>query len=136
MAGIGLGTALSLAAACSTTPPDDDGGNTTQGTPKGGGAGATSMAGRGAGGTPATGGAGFLQIPAARLVVHTVVGGEQDGGIGRGIGELAEQGVESRKVIARFGGFGWPHMHRVVRGVDVDDANIRLMADGPGSGLE
>ena len=63
--------------------------------------------------------------------MHAVVGGQQDRGIGRGRGEFAQQGIELCEVLPRLLGLGRPHMHRVIRGVYVEDADFRLMAQDP-----
>ena len=63
--------------------------------------------------------------------MHAVVRSQQDGGIRSRVGEFAEQGIQPGEMMARGFRFGRPHVHRIIRGVDIEDSDLRLMPTYP-----
>src|ERR1700730_6441745 len=80
-------------------------------------------------------GADLLEVHAQAFGIHSVVRSGEKCRIGsRGHG-FAEKFVHARKVLFRFGRLRSPHMHWVIRGVDVQDTNVRAVLENVDGGL-
>src|SRR5580700_10877789 len=66
----------------------------------------------------------LVQIVALALMVQPVIGSEQKSGVGSGGASLSQQIVDRTHVLLRFLRTGSPHVHWVVRGVNVQTADL------------
>src|SRR5580692_4948278 len=80
-------------------------------------------------------GADLLEVPAQTLCIHTVVGGGEECGVGSRFHRFTKKGVHARQVSFRFGRFGSPHVHGIIRRVNVENANIRPRFQNADRGL-
>ena len=80
-------------------------------------------------------GADLLEIPALAFGIHSMVRRCEKCRVGGGLHRLAEEIVQARQVFFRFGRLGSPHVHWIVRGVDVEDANIRASLEDVDGGF-
>ena len=67
----------------------------------------------------------LLEVPAQTFGIHSMVRGGEKRRVGRRLHGLAKEVVHARQVFFRFGRFRSPHVHWIIRGVNVQDANVR-----------